>query len=577
MGGGQGAGGREQGAGSRQTSPFSLRFRDLVLMESHFTTIDWIVLVAYFVGVMALGFYFSSRSRSSEQFTAAGRSLPGWLCGLSIFATYLSSISYLALPGKSFVDNWNPFVFSLAIPLATWIAVRWFLPYYRSSGEISAYALLERRFGAWARVYASALYLLVQIARIGVIMYLMALPMAVIFGWDIRLVIAITAIAVTVYSFVGGIVAVIWADAIQAVVLMLGAVVALAVIMAGMPEGPGQVFRMAAEENKFSLGSFDVWKMAAPTFWVVLAYGFFENLRNFGVDQSYVQRYIASSSDAEARRSVWLGGLLYVPVSALFFLIGTSLFAFYHARSDELPEIREIVARQRLMQQGIRTEFDVAEDGSRQPSAAYRRQLDEVAAGLTNQDIGDRVFPHFIAKHLPPGVTGLLIAAVFAAAMSTVSTSLNSSATLVMRDFYQRFVDPAAPEPRLMSVLHGATLVWGVMGTGMALVLVRVTESALDIWWTLSSVLSGGIVGLFLLGLISRRAGNPAAITAVLVGVLVIAWMTVSNTRVWPEGWDHLRSPLHAFMVTVVGTLVILLVGLAVSALGRYWQRGGGR
>lgn len=542
-------------------------------METHFYTLDWIVLVAYFAGVMGLGFYFSSRSRSSEQFTAAGRSLPGWLCGLSIFATYLSSISYLALPGKSFVGNWNPFVFSLAIPLATWIAVRWFLPYYRSSGEVSAYALLEKRFGAWARVYASSFYLLFQIARMGVVMYLMALPMAVIFGWDIRLVILITGVAVTVYSFVGGIVAVIWTDAIQAIVLMAGAVVALLVIMAGMPEGPSQVFHMGVEENKFSLGSYDVWNVAEPTFWVVLAYGFFENLKNFGIDQSYVQRYIASSSDKEARRSVWLGGLLYVPVSALFFLIGTALFAFYHAHEAELPEVRQIVARQQLMQSGVSPEYETADDGSRRLTASYEQQLTATVAKLKDENIGDRVFPHFIAKHLPPGVTGLLIAAVFAAAMSTVSTSLNSSATLVMKDFYQRFIHPAAPERRLMSVLHGATIVWGVFGTAMAFVLVKLTESALDTWWTLSSVLSGGIVGLFLLGLVSRRAGNPAAVTGVLTGLLVIAWMVISNTGRWPESWAHLRSPFHSFMVTVVGTLVILLVGLALANLGRLAAR----
>src|SRR6056297_2331323 len=118
-------------------------------MQTHFTRLDWIVLAGYFLGTMSIGFYFWRKSRSTEGFTTAGRSLPGWVCGLSIFATYLSSISYLALPGKSFADNWNPFVFSLSIPIATWIAVRWFLPYYRASGEVSAYALLEHRFGVW--------------------------------------------------------------------------------------------------------------------------------------------------------------------------------------------------------------------------------------------------------------------------------------------------------------------------------------------------------------------------------------------------------------------------------------------
>ena len=539
-------------------------------METHFYAIDWIVLVAYFAGVMGLGFYFWRRSGSADEFTAGGRSLPGWLCGLSIFATYLSSISYLALPGKSFVANWNPFVFSLALPIAAWVAVKWFLPYYRSTGEVSAYAMLEHRFGVWARIYGSSFYLLFQIARMGVVMYLMALPMAVIFGWEMRLVIVCTGVAVTVYAFVGGIVAVIWADALQAIVLLIGAVVALFAILSGLPEGPSQVFEMARADDKFSLGSFELLNVAQPTFWVVFAYGIAENLKNFGVDQSYIQRYIASSSDIEARRSVWLGALLYIPVAALFFFIGTSLFAFYHTRDTDLPEIRQVVARQRLMQQGIQPEYETSEVGGLIPTADYQQQLDEIATNLNDADIGDRVFPHFIAKHLPAGLTGLLIAAVFAAAMSTVSTSLNSSATLIMSDFYQRFADHDASDQRKMLVLHVSTVVWGTLGTITALALVSLTESALDIWWTLSSILSGGIVGLFLLGLISRAAGNAAGLTGVLTGVLVIAWMVVSKTEIWPDSLASLRSPFHSFMIIVVGTLVILLVGLAFAQL---WPR----
>ncbi len=539
-------------------------------MGSHFYLIDWIVLFAYFAGIMLLGFSFWKRSGSSSEFTSGGGTLPGWLCGLSIFATYLSSISYLALPGKSFADNWNPFVFSLSLPFAAFIAVKFFLPYYRSTGEVSAYAMLEHRFGAWARIYASSFYLVFQIARMGVVMYLMALPMAVIFGWDMRTVIIATGISVTVYAFVGGIVAVIWADAIQAIVLMLGAVIALGILLVGMPEGPQQVFEMAKEGNKFSLGSIDLFNVAKPTLWVVLAMGLVENLKNFGVDQSYIQRYIASRSEKEAARGVWLGALLYIPVSAMFFFIGTSLFAFYHTNDTDIPEVKQVVAQQRLLQKGIKPAYTSSSDGKRVFASGYRKQVDEITSGLTSKDIGDRVFPHFIAKYLPPGVTGLLIAAIFAAAMSTVSTSLNSSATLVMSDFYQRFFRPDATDHQLMSVLHLSTVIWGIFGTAMALSLVSLTDSVLDIWWTLSSILGGGIVGLFLLGIISRQAGNAAAVTGVLAGSLVLIWMVISTSDIWPESLAHLQSPFHKFMVIVVGTLTILLVGIAASAI---WKR----
>lgn len=539
-------------------------------MGSHFYLIDWIVLFAYFAGIMLLGFSFWKRSSSSSEFTSGGGTLPGWLCGLSIFATYLSSISYLALPGKSFVSNWNPFVFSLSLPFAAFIAVKWFLPYYRSTGEVSAYAMLEHRFGAWARVYASSFYLIFQIARMGVVMYLMALPLAVIFGWDMRTLIIATGISVTVYAFVGGIVAVIWADAIQAIVLMLGAVIALIVILAGMPEGPQQVFEMAKQGNKFSLGSTNILVISQPTLWVVLVMGLVENLKNFGVDQSYIQRYIASRSEKEAARSIWIGALLYIPVSAMFFFIGTSLFAFYHSHESDLPEVRQIVAEQRLLQKGIEPSYITSFDGEKTFSPEYRKQVEEISSMLEDKDIGDRVFPHFIAKYLPPGITGLLIAAIFAAAMSTVSTSLNSSATLLMSDFYQRFFRPQATDRQLMRVLRVSTVVWGILGTVMALSLVSLTESVLDIWWTLSSILGGGIVGLFLLGIISRQAGNAAAVTGVLTGSLVLIWMVVSTSDFWPDSLSHFRSPFHSFMVIVVGTLTILLVGIAVSAI---WKR----
>ncbi|GAB4132571.1 sodium:solute symporter family protein [Thermopirellula anaerolimosa] len=534
-------------------------------MNAHFYFLDWVVLAAYFAAMTALGFALRGKARSSEGFTAGDRSMSGLLCGLSIFATYLSSISYLALPGKSFAADWNPFVFSLAVPITTWIAVRWFLPYYRKYGEVSAYALLEKRFGTWARVYAGAFYLLFQLARIGIVLYLMALPMAVIFGWDIRAVILVTGACVVGYSLMGGIRAVIWADAIQAVVLLVGAVFALAVIWSRLPHGPTEMLSQAARDGKLSLGSMNPLVVSQATFWVVLAYGIVENLKNFGIDQSYIQRYIAARNEKEAKAGLWLGGLLYLPVSALFFMIGTSLFYLYQSRPGEIPEVKQIVARQRLLQQGIRPPTDEA--NSSPQARRFDERVRQVAEGLESRDIGDRVFPHFIAKHLPPGVTGLLIAAVFAAAMSTVSTSLNSSATLVMTDFYRRFLDPNAQDPRLVFVLRAATTAWGILGIATALALVRLTESVLDVWWTLSSVLSGGIVGLFLLGRISRKADNRSGAIAVAVGLAAIAWMVLSSSDWWPAAWSRFRSPFHAFLVTVLGTAVILGVGMLVSFL----------
>jgi len=482
-----------------------------------------VVLLLYVAGVVALGCCFVRRSGSTEQFMAAGRSLPGWAVGLSIFGTYVSSISFLALPGKAYAANWNPFVFSLSLPLAAWVGVRFFVPYYRRLGQISAYDALERRFGPWARLYAVACYLLTQVVRVGAIMFLVALALERLLQWDPTLIVLATGALVTLYTLLGGIEAVIWTDVVQSVVLAAGAFACAALLLFGMPEGPGQLFAIAAKGAKFSLGSFGP-SLTDATFWVVLVYGLFMNLNNFGIDQSYVQRYLTARSEREAKKSLWLGALLYIPISALFFFIGTALFAYYTARPGLLPE------------------------------------------GLQ----ADRVFPHFIVDGLPEGFTGLLLAAIFAAAMSSVDSSLNCSATLCLTDIYRRHLRPGAGERESMRVLRVTTVLWGVLGTAIALALaiLAANESTLDLWWKLSGIFSGGMLGLFLLGLLSRGAGSAAALAGTVCGIAVILWMTLS------PGWEGLspalRSPFHGFLIPAFGAVAIVLVGfLAAWLAGR--------
>ena len=218
--------------------------------------LDLAIFVVYLGGTILFGSWFVRRSRSTEAFTAAGRTLPGWVCGMSIFATYVSSISFLAIPGKAYQADWNAFVFSLSLPIATWMAVRFFVPLYRNRNEISAYSYLEHRFGPWARTYASAFYLLTQLARMGSVMYLMALPLSALLGWDMRVIILMTGLSVILYTVLGGIEAVIWTDTIQGFVLIMGAVLCTGLILLRMPEGPAQVFAIAKSLDKFSPGSF---------------------------------------------------------------------------------------------------------------------------------------------------------------------------------------------------------------------------------------------------------------------------------------------------------------------------------
>lgn len=493
-------------------------------MTHRLPAVDIAVLTIYMVGVVAYGCYFVRRSRATDAFMRAGGTLPGWIVGLSIFGTYVSSISFLALPGKAFSGNWNAFAFSLALPLAAWVSARYFVPFYRNRGHISAYYHLENRFGLWARSYAVFCYLLTQMARVGSIMYLLALPLNVLLGWEMRLIILLTGGLVTLYTLLGGIEGVIYTDAVQSIVLIAGALACVVLIPLTMPEGPSQLFRIAIQHYKFSLGSFGP-SLVESTFWVVLLYGIFMNLQNFAIDQSYVQRYLTAKSEREAKKSVWLSALLYIPVSAFFFFIGTALFAYYTAQPALLP-------------------------------AAIQA---EAASGK-----GDTVFPFFMVHALPPGMAGLLIAAVFAAAMSTISSSLNCSATLTLCDVYRRFIRPEAGERESMGVLYASTFLWGLVGTGVALAMIHI-RSALDTWWTLSGIFGGGILGLFLLGYIGRGVKGAAAMAAVAVGVLAITWMTLSPHAARLPG--SLRNPLNQFMIPVVGTVTIMLVGFLLTAI----------
>jgi len=292
------------------------------------TVIDITIFILYLVGIVLFGSSFYRKNKTASAFTLGNNTLPPWVITLSILATFVSSISYLALPGQAYLTNWNAFAFSLSLPLASIIAVKFFVPLYRSVNSPSAYTYLERRFGPWAKTYASVMYLLTQLMRAGTILFLMALPLNVLLGWNITTIIVITGVSVMIYSLLGGIQAVVWTDAIQAIILITGALVCIGVLLFSMPEGPEQLFQFAIENQKFSLGSFST-GLTSSTFWVVLIYGLFINLQNFGIDQNYIQRYMSSRTKKEAQKSALYGGLLYVPVSALFLFIGTALFSFY--------------------------------------------------------------------------------------------------------------------------------------------------------------------------------------------------------------------------------------------------------
>lgn len=486
-------------------------------MQPNFHFADYAILILYFTLTMGIGFAAFKKGSSVEGFIGGKRNISGIFTGLSILGSFVSSITFLAVPGKAYAANWNPFVWSLAMPLATIISVKYFLPFYRKAGSFSAYEHLEKRFGAWARTYCGVCYLLTQLSRMGAVTYLMALPMSVLFGWNLTSIIIFTGFAVTVYTIAGGIVAVIWTEALQSLVLIGGILLCGAILTFSLPDGFNGILQVASENNKFSLGSFSVLEIGKETFWLVLIYGFFINLQNFGIDQNYVQRYVTAKNDYEAKKGLWIGGLVYLPLSAVFFYVGTALFCYYKA----YPELL---------------------------GAEYAAKP-------------DFIFPYFMVTQLPVGIKGLLIAAVFAAAMSTSSCSLNSSATVLLADFYDKIFTSEKAKKRRLLALRLITLVWGLLGTMMALLFIQF-KNTLDAWWILAGIFSGGMLGLFLLGMISKKANNFSASIAVCLGLILIAWMSIANKV------DFLPScPLHHYFIPILGTSVIFVSGFLLAQI----------
>ena len=488
-------------------------------METQFYLVDKIILILYFVGIVMLGMYFRKKSATPMGFMIASGKLPSWAVGLSMLGTFVSSITFLAYPGQAYNFNWDAMMFSFTLPIAALIAMLYFIPLYRTKVKVSAYEYLDQRFGGWARVYGSISFMFGSLTRIGMILFLVSLVLHSLTGWSYYSIIIVTGIGVTLYTMIGGIEAVIWTDVIQVIILFAGAILSSVILLLGLPEGPGQLFQIAAENNKFYLGSWRL-DLIAPTAWVVVLYGIMENLRNFGVDQNYVQRYQTVRTTKEAARSVWTAAIAYIPISALFLFIGTALFAYYQVNADLLPD------------------------------------------NLKGELMGDKVYPHFIVTQLPIGVRGLLIAAIMAAAMSSIDSSLNCVSSLTLLDFYKKYFKKDTDEKQDIKMLRWYTIIWGFFGTITGLAMTQV-QTALETGWQLGGIAGGGVIGLFLLGLMFKRAQRWQAIVAVIASVISIAWATFARNL--PEAWGWLECTWHTRMIGVIGTITLLVVGIVLT------------
>ncbi|ADQ17590.1 sodium:solute symporter [Leadbetterella byssophila] len=493
--------------------------------------VDLIIIGFYLVGMVLVGVYFSKKNKTAEEFTRAAGRIPGWAIGISIYATFLSSNTFLGVPGKAFGTNWNAFVFSLSMPFAAWIATKYFVPFYRSTGEVSAYTHLEKRFGSWARTYAVICFLLTQLARIGSIFFGISLTLQALTGYSMVSIMLVTGVCIVIYTVLGGIEAVIWTEVVQGVLKTLGAVVILYLVVKEVPGGVQEIIDIGQRDNKFNLGTFSP-DFFTSSFWVVLLYGFFINLNNFGMDQNYVQRYHTANSAKEAGKSVWLCVWIYLPVSLLFFVIGSCLYAYYQQQPDWIQEVSLRAASERLN------------------LPIESQEVIRLASTLQPSDYGDKIMPHFMVHKIPKGLLGLIISALLSAAMSTISSGMNASATVFTEDIYKRYFAKTSGDH--MKILYSATVLVGVLGMlcGMAMIGIK---SILDAWWTLSGIFAAGMLGLFLLGIWSKDAKDIDAKWATAIGILVILWMTLSPF--------YGGLMLHSNMTIVVGTLTIFLVG----------------
>ena len=484
--------------------------------------IDMAVIAAYLAGTTIFGcsfFFRKSAGDKARAFMTGGGKLPTWVIALSVFATHVSSISFLALPEGAYAGNWWGWINSITVPVATLIAAVWFVPFYRRATSVSAYSFLENRFGAWARVYASACFLVMQSARSGIILLLLAILVNQLLGFSYESIILVTGMATLVYSMLGGFAAVVWADAVQSMILIGGTLVCVVCLVAFTPDLPGNL-QAAWEAGKISFGSMSLSDWGSNTFWVLFLYGICINLQNFGVDQCYTQRYVAARDEKAAAKSIWGSACLYVPVTLLFTVIGTLLWMYNHATG------------------AVPADMKAAE-----------------------------VFPWFIMHKLPVGVSGLLVAAIIAAAMSTVAATLNSGSTVLLEAYWKRFFPTWSGERSNMVFLRLATLVLALVSIGIALSVVwiwgRDNTTVLSMWYVLQGVLSGGMLGLFLIGAFSKHTRPWQAVVATLCGFTLLVWVSCGQ-KLLPLPW-----PLHTNLSIVFATVTIVTVGFLLGSLCR--------
>lgn len=475
-----------------------------------FGWLNMLVLTLYLVGVVLLGLYFMKKNNDTNDFFRGGQSIPWWGAACSIYATMLSSLTYMALPAIVYQTDWVLLIGILTIVAVAPVAVYVAIPFFRQIDATSAYEYLSKRFNMGVRLFASALFTLFHLSRMGVVMALTALAIAAITPFTATESVLLMGVLCLLYCTLGGIEAVIWTDTLQTIVLLLGAIVCFVTLVSGVEGGISEFVTVGFSDNKFTLfnADFSTGSITTLSIWVIVLGGIGQNLSSYTADQAIVQRYMVTPDPEAAKKSIWANAIIAAPSSVLFFCIGTGLYLFYQAHPEQLNPTAQI----------------------------------------------DQIFPTFIVTQLPAGLAGLIIAGIFAAAQSTVSTSINSMATTLVTDF----VRPSKlikTEKGYMRAAQWLTFVVGVIGTCVGLVFIDpAIRSLMDTYFVVIGMFMGALGGLFVLGVVTRRANGIGAMVGLVVGVtiMVLCWkFNLAN--------GYLYCSIGIVSCVVVGYFVSLL------------------
>jgi len=480
--------------------------------------LDATVVVVYMTALIAIGVRFARRQTTTEAYFVAKRSVPAWMLAMSLLATIISAVTLIAYPGSGYAGNWSMLVPGVMVIAVLGIVGLVIIPFYRDVVGMSTYEYFEKRFGYPARAYASATFVVGSFSKMAFVVYLLALTVESITGWRLESVM-LGVVAITIlYTLLGGLDAVIWADVVQGFILWLGALVCVTCLFVRSPGGPSAVLALAHANHKFELGS-PALVFSTPTIVVLAIYGFFWYLQKYTADQTMVQRYLAARSNREAFRGLVAGAALCIPVWVLFMLIGTQLWAFFRLSGESLP--------------------------------SYISKPDQV-------------FPYFIKTHIPVGVAGLFLAALFGAAMATLSSDLNCISVVVVEDFYRK-LRPHATDQHRLTIAKCSVACFGLLAMLSAIELSHARGTALSVWYTISAIVAGGLAGLFLLGFLSTRANARGAYIGIAVNLMFTAWATLTFNGGSVVDLGRYNFALHDYMIGAVGHVVLLVVGYLAS------------